>query len=131
MKLRLRLARLLDEVDNAIHLFLVCRAQTFESFAVIKQLRFGLLGHEIDHLGQGGLRGGEQLRVIARTAFVPIAKRFPFLAVCARAEDFAFGRENKIRVNRKFEIGQAGLEQIDRAPGVDSPDCAGLLELTN
>src|SRR5215468_4230805 len=69
--------------------------------------------------------------MIARASLVPIAERFPFLAVSCRTKNVAFGRENEIRTNRQRELGETCFEQIDRAPRVDRPDCASILQLAN
>ncbi len=69
--------------------------------------------------------------MIARASLVPIAERFPFLAVLSRTKNVAFGRENEIRTNRERELGKTFFEQIDRAPRVDRPDRASVLQLAN
>ena len=69
--------------------------------------------------------------MIARASVVPIAERFPFLTVSCRTKNVAFGRENEIRTNRERELGKTFFEQIDRAPCVDRPDRASVLQLTN
>src|SRR4029077_10603849 len=69
--------------------------------------------------------------MVARAALVPIAKRFPFFAVVTRTENLAFGRQNKIGTHRKFEIGQAGFEQIDRTAGVNREKNAAVLQIAD
>src|SRR5262245_10123356 len=69
--------------------------------------------------------------MIARASLVPIAERFPFLAVLCRTKNVTFSRQDEIRTNRQRELGKTFFEQIDRAPRVDRPDRASLLHLAN
>src|SRR6266403_1914418 len=69
--------------------------------------------------------------MVARAALVPIAERLPFFAVVSRTENLAFGRQDKIRTHRKFEIGQTGFEQIDRTAGVNREKNAALLQIAD
>jgi hypothetical protein len=70
----------------------------------------------------------KKLGVFARDPFVPIPVRLPFSAIGGRPKHVAFAGEDKIGVNREFEIGQARLEQIDRTAGVDRPNHPILLK---
>ena len=51
--------------------------------------------------------------MVARALLIPIAERFPFLAILPRAKNVAFGRENEIRTNWQRELGETFLEQIN------------------
>src|SRR5881394_4230271 len=108
--------RLPNEVRDAIHLFLAFRGESFKALRVIDQARFRLIRGEIHKFSQDGTSRRKQVGMIARASLVPIAERFPFLAVSSRTKNVAFGRENEIRTNRQRELREACFEQIDRAP---------------
>src|SRR5689334_10328725 len=91
MEFRPRIARLLDEFYDSVHLRFVFRAQTFETLGVIKQLSFCFLRYKIDNLGEDRLRGRKQIGVIAGASRVPIAEWFPLFAVASRTKHFALG----------------------------------------
>src|SRR4030095_323512 len=69
--------------------------------------------------------------MVPGTSGVPFAARRAFCAVRAWLKHVAFARQNKIGADRDLEIGQAGLQQIDRAPGVDCPDRALILQVAD
>jgi len=61
--------------------------------------------------------------MIACATIVPIAKRFPFVAVSAGTKDVALGCQNEIRTDWDFKIGKARFEQINRTSSIDCPGC--------
>src|SRR5206468_12735164 len=102
-----------------------------KAFGVIEQTRFRLIRGEIHKFSQHRTSRRKQLGMIARASVVPIAERFPFLAVSRRTKNVAFSRENEIRTNRYRELRETFLKQINRAPSVDRPDRASVLQLAN
>src|SRR5215469_5529751 len=102
--------RLLNEVRDAVHLFLVFGCEPFKAFGAIDQTRFRLIRGEIHKFSQDGTSRRKQVGMIARASIVPIAERFPFLAVSSWTKNVAFGRENEIRTNRECELGQTRFE---------------------
>src|SRR4029077_20392028 len=120
-----------DEIRDAIHLFLAFGGEPFKAFGVINQTRFRLACGEIHEFSQDGTSRRKQVGMIARAPLVPIAEWFPFLAVLHRTKNIAFGRENEIRTNRQRELGETLFKQIDRAPSVDRPDRASVLQIAN
>ena len=123
--------RLPDKVRDAVQLFLAFGGEPFQAFGVVDQTRFRLIRGEIHEFSQDGTSRRKQVGMIARASVVPIAERFPFLTLSCRTKNVAFGRENEIRTNRERELGDAFFEQIDRAPRVDRPDRASILQLAN
>ena len=81
VELRMIRARVFDELGNPVHLFVTAGDQAFQALGLIDQTRFCLLIHKIDHLGEDRLGQLKEFSVLAITALIPIAKRFPFLAV--------------------------------------------------
>src|SRR5438309_11624069 len=77
VKLRMRRARFINELDDALHLFFVRCDQSLECAAIVNQTRFGFPAHELDHLGDHMRSRAETLSVIARDARVPVAVPFP------------------------------------------------------
>src|SRR5690349_5042206 len=69
--------------------------------------------------------------MIACASLIPVAEWFPFSAVLPWTKNIAFGCENKIRTNWYRKLGETFLEQIDRAPRIDRPDRAAVLQLAN
>src|SRR4029077_18930516 len=120
-----------DEIRDAVHLFLAFCGEPFKSFGVVDQTRFRLIRGKVHEFSQDGTSRGKQVGMIARASVVPIAERFPFLAVLSRTKNVAFGCENEIRTNRYRVLGETFLKQIDRPPCVDSPDRASILQLAN
>src|SRR5262245_42958298 len=116
--------RLPDEVCDAVHLFLAFSGEPFKAFQIVDQTRFRLARSEVHEFSQDGTSRRKQVGMIARASLVPIAERFPFLAILSRTKNVAFGGQNKIRTNRQCELGETFLKQIDRAPCVDGPDRA-------
>src|SRR4051794_9679516 len=90
--IQLRMARtgLSDEIRDVVHLFLVVRGEPFKPFGVIEQTRFRLICGEIDEFSQYRTSRRKQVGMIARTSLVPIAERFPSLAVLRRTKNVAF-----------------------------------------
>jgi hypothetical protein len=60
----------------------------------------------------------KKLGMFAGHPFIPVAKGLPTIAVCRRPKDVAFAGQDKVRMDRELEVGQAGLEQVYRSPGV-------------
>ena len=131
IQLRMLGPRSFDKVRDALHFFVVLRNQTFEPFAIVKETRFSFLSYEIHELSNDRLNRRKQLRVIARAACVPVAKRFPVVSVSSRTKNIALSREDEVRADRECEIREAGFEQINRTARVDRPDRAGFLQFTN
>src|SRR5437762_10687204 len=123
--------RLPNEFRDAIHLFLAIRGESFKAFRVIDQARFRLIRGEIHKFSYDGTSRRKQVGMIARASLVPIAERFPSLAVLSRTKNIALGRQDEIRTNRQGELGETFFKQIDRAPRVDRPDRATILQLAN
>src|SRR5713101_1157237 len=98
---------------------------------MINQSCFCLLIYKVDDFREHGLGRVKKLGVLARTTFVPVAKRFPFLSILSRPKHVAFAGENEIGSHRKREIGEAGFEEIDRATGVDREKDAIALQIAN
>ena len=98
---------------------------------MIKQLRLGFLSYEVDDFRENRLGRKKQFGVIPRTAFVPIAKRLPFVPIWPATENIALGGKNEIRVDRECEICQSGFEQIDRATRINRPDRARVTQFAN
>ena len=107
IKIRMRGARFVDELNDARQLFLILRDQALRSVCFVDDARAGLLVHEIEHFRENGRGGGVELGVIAGHALIPIAKRFPFLAVLRGTENIALAGQNKIGVHREIKIDQA------------------------
>src|ERR1043166_2676463 len=131
MEFRLFRARLLDELRNPVHLFVIRRDQTFQTFGMINQARFCFLIYKIDNLGEDGLRRVKKLSVLERATLVPVAKGFPFLSILPWTKHVAFARENEIGPHGKGEIGEAGFKEIDRAAGIDCEKRAVVLQIAD
>src|SRR5262249_38032691 len=107
IQFRMPSARFVDKIRDAVHLYLAFGGEPFEAFGVVDQTRFRLIRGEIHKFGQDGTSRRKQVGMISRASLVPIAERFPFLAVSSRTKDVAFGRENEIRAKRERELGHA------------------------
>src|SRR6185369_1618927 len=88
---------LVDEIRDALHLFLAFCGEAFKAFGVIEQTRFRLIRGEIHEFSQDGPSRRKQIDMIAGASVVPIAERFPFLAVLCRTKNVALSRQDKIR----------------------------------
>src|SRR5436190_1981980 len=93
--------RLPNEVRDAIHLFLAFRGESFKAFRIIDQVRFRLIRGEIHKFSQDGTSRRKQVGMIACASLVPIAERFPSLAVLSRTKNIALGRQDEIRLRTR------------------------------
>src|SRR3954451_13662428 len=66
--------------------------------------------------------------MIARTTIVPVAERFPVIAVFSWPENVTFSCEDEVGTNRQREFRQAFFQQVNRTPGIDRPDGPGILQ---
>src|SRR5262249_24566923 len=97
---------LLDEIRDAVHLFLAFCGEPFKAFGVIEQTRFRLIRGEIHEFSQDGTSRRKQIGMIARASLVPIAERFPFLAALSWTKNVALSRQDEIGPNRQRELGE-------------------------
>src|SRR5436190_5116466 len=100
IQLRMPRTGLPNEVRDAVHLFLAFGGKPFNAFGIVDQTRFRLVRSEIHEFSEHGTSRRKQIGMISRASLVPIAERFPSLAVWSGTKNVAFGRENEIRTNR-------------------------------
>jgi hypothetical protein len=131
IEFRLLGAGLVDEARDEIHLFLAFGDQAGWAVAFVDDASFCFLIHEINHLREHRRGGIEKFGVIPSAACVPISIRFPCASIFCRPKNIALAGENEIGAKREGEIGETGLQKIDRTARVDGPDCAIILKVFN
>src|SRR5260370_7675475 len=109
-------ARMLDELGNPVHLFIVRRNQTFQTLRMIKQTRFRLLIYKGDNFGKHALRRIEKVGVIASAALVPIAECFPFASILAGTLNLALAGTNKIAIYPNPDVHHPASDQTSSPP---------------
>ena len=104
-------SRLFNKLGDAPHFFVVLCDKAFKTLGgVVNKTRLRLSRHEIHHFGEYRVSRRKQLGVIACAAFVPVAKRLPFVSVLSGTKNIALSREDEVRADRQCEIGEPGFE---------------------
>src|SRR2546423_10230615 len=103
IQLRISGPRPANEIGETIHLFLGFGGEPFESLGIVDETRLGMAGGKIYELREHRISRRKQIGVIARTSIVPVAERFPLIAVFSWSENVTFRGENEVRTNGQGE----------------------------